>query len=1145
MKVPIAAIAASDHLVIYRNGKGSTEPFPFEPFVLVDKTKITGNHIIENWTKVPENINKEYSKVRFKEIKDQIDFKNRNKERAQHTFSNGYLEQLFISKPDFMTKYPNTDDVKIMYWDIEVATKGDGLFPKSLTIPILCIGWSTWAYKDDGSFVKLKHKIIKGFDNTINFDRTILEEFLEDVHVENPDIIAGYNSDNFDWPYVIDRLELLHINPDKLSRTDKPPIVKDGKCFIPGRISFDIYNSQAGVIKDQTLFGIKSKSLKELARWYGISIADVEVKEHISNMLNLFNTDPDLLYAYLNDDILRTEFVGAIYLRNCITLAEMMHVPLNNIMNMYSSFVPKLFIARNMETEHFINTETNFSKYNEQNGSICKLGTKYEGALVGLYQDGFFENTYKIDFTSMYPSAIQTFNLGPDTTSLVSAQPYTGKYNCVVKEGFNWYRVPTEFEDGKFKYDLIVKVKNDKEGFLKKEISSLRKEREKIKKESKTCAAELKSIYNSQQVAIKVLLNSIYGMLGLKSSVYGEMISAAMVTGMCRWVTTQVINRFTHELIELDSVTGDTPVYVYNINTKELDIIPIQDLHNHDSKRKLYTGSYLVMTRNGWKKILYTKKHKVQKNIHRVKISDGYVDVTQDHSLFDLHKNEISPINIIENKSVIETLDTNPINLIKRTYGATISHPDFCWLIGFLIAEGSVYEGYTKLGHEKRQVSFNGNNLKLMKKVEKLANIHFRYLKLEGLSDKPHTFKLHNTLKSSAVYKVQGGYNKDICDFLKSTCYTLNRKDKKIPTFIFNGSLEMKNAFIDGLMTCDGYKTTTKDNRQIESLDSKFKSLAAGIRFLWNSLNYPSICNIRKDKLNITTYRKRVTYKNGTFKTINKNLVSQNNILNNNEQYVYDISTEDGTFVTALGNIVLHNTDGLILKTKCDPKEVNTWLDTIIKDNFNITDNYMQMELDSFGRSFFYAMKNYVVQEDDDFIIHGSSLKSSKFSFVADRARDLAIQNIFNNKPIEEVLHEAYDFKNLEPIHFIERLKLTKEQVEYDDQRDYRIYLAKQIQAKTGEIITSGTQMPYIITKNSLPQKEFKDYQRGGLNYTFTGFVTSINDVDFKYYEKVIDKMLAKFGIERIIQTDLFGTSERQKLSRKRPLNVIKSTDDN
>lgn len=807
MRVPLAVTPADDKLLVYRNGDSDVVEIPFKPFVLMEADKFPEiESPIHSFTKVPEYVVKNYKKLEFYSVRDLMSFKDTYADRSQYFIANGVAEQLYISYPDFLLDYPHTNDITVMFFDIEVASKGDGLFPKALTNEILCIGYSIWKYKTDSSIVKQKMDIIKNFSVENMDDGPLIQSFLDTVQSEDPDIIAGYNSTSFDLPYIIERAELKGIDITKLGRTQNAPRITEDQVIIPGRIHFDIYSSNSGVLKDQTLFGMKNRTLKELARFYkakddnGNVIQDVEIPEHIENLLKLLQDDPDLLYSYLRDDIFRTECVGQVYMRNCITLAERMHVPLQSIVLMYSSFVPKIMVARHFETLGLINTETNFSKYNFQNGSVARTGLKYEGALVGLYQDGLFDTSYKIDFSSMYPSSIQTFNLGPDTTSLVRAirgpdktypgdEGWTGKFEARQDSKYNWYRIPTSFDKKARQYDLIVKVRNDKEGFLKQEIARLREERVKIKAELKQARAAkddgLHAALNSQQYAIKVILNSIYGFLGLKTSKYGEMISAAMVTGTCRWTTGKVIRRFRKELIELD-------------------------------------------------------------------------------------------------------------------------------------------------------------------------------------------------------------------------------------------------------------------------------------------------------------------------------------------------------------------TDGLILDVRPDEEEVNKWLTDIIKERFGITDNYMAMEVEEFGRSFFYAMKNYVVQDGDKLSIHGSSLKASRFSHVEDRARDLAIQHIFNNKPKEEVIKEAYDFDNCTIEDFTRRVNLRKEIIEYDDQTCYQVFLAKQVEYKKKQKLTEGESISYVITAERLPQKVFKPFYKDGAHYTYVDYVKSVDEIDLNYYRELVDKKLSMFNIAKVEQTSLFGDTQKRYAKK---LNVVPDDD--
>lgn len=766
--------------MIHQNRKVVFKDLPFKPFVLCEADKfsnIRGSK--ESWRKIPDHVDKEYFRMTFNTMADHRDFLNSNKDKSRFIYSNRYEEQLFISQPDYLLDYPNTDDLTIMFWDIETKTIGDGKFSNPTEQPILMIGYSIWTYNDQGIGRKIKEVIIDEYrDDPSVLDDVVLRQFIQSFKDEDPDILAGYNTTRFDLPYLYERCKIRGISMGSMGRNGKEPwLTHDGKIYINGRIHYDMYLK---VKKDQSLFGLKSKSLKEIARHYKVPLSkelDIELKEEIENTYRVWKDNHKKFVDYLKADVVRTEHVGLVYIRNDVTLAERLKVPLNNTMNTYASFIPKMFIARNMWDLGIISTETNFSKYNSLTGTYNKFRKyegkelKFQGALVGLYKHGLFPMTYKVDFTSMYPSSICTFNLGPDTTKLIKVDKYTGKYNFKRDSKYNWYRIP----DRNFNVDLIVRVDNQNEGFLKKDIKMLWSERTKIKAEMSVAKDnnddDKYNALNSQQMAIKVILNSIFGMMGLRTSTYGDMITGAMITGLCRYTTCKVTQKYEDILVELD-------------------------------------------------------------------------------------------------------------------------------------------------------------------------------------------------------------------------------------------------------------------------------------------------------------------------------------------------------------------TDGLAIDAEVSEEETNKWLDDLVSEKFGITDNYMQMELDKVGQAYFCRMKNYITIEDGKIVLHGSTIKSSRLNKVQDRARDLAIEHVFNQKPIEEVVREAYDFSNCTVADFESRVRLAKDTDEYDDATGQVVFLAKQYEVKTGNACEEGTLIPYVITKTQLKEKEFKIFYSGkktkSENYTFIGYVENTSEIDLRYYKEQIDKMLEMFNIRRVEQQDIF-----------------------
>jgi DNA polymerase elongation subunit (family B) len=1196
MKIPLAALAINDKLVIHANGEKREVSHPIKPFVLAQKDQFLNiQGPVEKWTKVPEYEEREYLRLTFADIENYSDFRKRYIDKQQYILSNSFMEQIYISAPDYMFKHPHTNDLRIMFFDIEVATKGDGFFPKPLTNEVLCIGYSIWVYHNDGTKKKEKQRIVSGFNET-DLDKNVLLDFIEAIRTEDPDIIAGYNSLEFDFPYIMDRCQLLGIDMRGIGRDNKSPYIINNELRIPGRIHFDIYNSNSGVIKDQTLFGIKSRSLKELARfyrakrmafwdgeWHEDVMDDVEIPEHIENLLKLYNEDPEKLYSYLNDDIFRTECVGHVYLRNCITLAEMMGVPLNSIINMYSSFVPKLFIARNMEKKRLICTESNFQRYNSNNGTIAPLGTKFEGALVGLYKDGYFPQVYKLDFSSMYPSSIQTWNLGPDTTSFVEKLPYSGKYTFKKDSKYNWYRIP----DANFKCDIVVKVRNDVEGLLKSEISRLRTERVKIKKQLKSATESERPALDSQQYAVKVILNCFHPNTTILTS-NGIKLLKDVKVGELVWSINP--NTFEPELKPVEKT------YEYDIVDQDLYVI------NHQRFSQMVTeGHKMLGFRNGScffeEAKDFTKRHRVSIPIQVSSL--GYpcdIDLldfvdSSNYELIVLHyqdlrllKREFPKIkfkkiptlkegSLIESKwclDVKELLDRNYKVLARPKRSKLCSAVPvrvntlmFSQFVGWYLSEGSLYKSEEKI----YQNTIRG----VTKKITISQDDINKDIKDEMIS--VISYMLDSSIKTK-LYKNKNGisFSSDLySELIEKHLGTLT--NKHISDNLMN-NLHI-NSVLEAMYQGDGNKEQRRYTISLKYknlFDSYTKMLIlAGKTFTYHIdsgcyriVDKDNDIVLKKENTSIVKYTGKVyslTVKNNH--TVYAGIDGKMGWIG---QSIYGLlglkSSTYGDMISAMmvtamcrwttgkvirkleDSLIELDTDGLMLDKPVVQDEINGWLDKLIDEKFGIKDNYMQMELDDFGRAYFYAMKNYIVEENGKYIIHGSSFKASRASHVVDRAIKLAIQHIFNGKPKEEVIYEALDFKKLNLEDFEERVKLSKEPREYDDAYDMRLHLAKQMEIKTGQIAGKGTQLNYVVAKRPLPFPELRPYQKvDGKNYTFVKWIESTKELDMNYYEELVLKALDKFGIKKNLQLNLFGEDFDSRPTKAKKLDVIPKED--
>lgn len=103
-----------------------------------------------------------------------------------------------------------------------------------------------------------------------------------------------------------------------------------------------------------------------------------------------------------------------------------------------------------------------------------------------------------------------------------------------------------------------------------------------------------------------------------------------------------------------DSFTGDTPMFIKYKKDNRIDIKPIEEMINEkeiqiDELGREYDYSkkdYYVLSRSGWIEPSYLYRHKTNKPIYEVKEDNAFIEVTEDHSLFDSNKHKIKPSEI-------------------------------------------------------------------------------------------------------------------------------------------------------------------------------------------------------------------------------------------------------------------------------------------------------------------------------------------------------------------------------------------------------------------------------------------------------------------------------------------------------------------
>ena len=476
-------------------------------------------------------------------------------------------EQYYVRSPSSYLLYPQTKPLVCLYLDIEVGSGGSALFPKPDRSPVLMIGSAV-----NASPVAI---MTVDPDGDPQNDRVLVQQWIDTIKREDPDLVVTYSGRKFDLPFLLRRAEKHGLDLSPLKRfagTDDP---------LAGRVHVDLYFD--GVAKDthESLVGLPDRKMKTVARAYKVEVGEELADHEVRNILGLWSTPEgrEKLTRYLASDVHITRSLAVRYVRDLTALAEYNQVPLSALVDTYKSFIPKLVHARHFHRLGLSTFGTNYEKYG-QHGTVVALGAsedeserslKYEGAVVGLERSGLFSPVWKVDVKSFYPSMFISLNLSPETTRIEATRPYTGITQFAKKEGRLYLSIP----DKNFNKQIVISIDQTKEGFLKRELADAMQERLEMKAKVKTLTKGSREalILDAQQLARKILLNSTYGLTGQLSSEYGSLPCAIACVGMCRWVITQVKDWIASNLIEVDTdgvyLDQEPNVEVLNIRIKE------------------------------------------------------------------------------------------------------------------------------------------------------------------------------------------------------------------------------------------------------------------------------------------------------------------------------------------------------------------------------------------------------------------------------------------------------------------------------------------------------------------------------------------------------------------------------------------------
>ena len=443
--------------------------------------------------------------------------------------------------------------LKHMGVDIELTTEKETV-PDPKRDQISIISLSFYPAHDATNTLVLVSKPIKktGGVRIFKNEKGMLEGFVQIINSYDPDIICGFNCNNFDIPYIEERLRKNRISRS-LGRCNQKQMMcrKFGIRYvntIPGRVIVDVYS----LIKESVgkgLLRLKRYGLgdvsKELLNEGKVDISHSEITKYwngdesqVKKLVKYARKDAELALRLL----LEKDMLGKF-----IEVSKISGTLLQDVLDGGEATRAENLLLREFDRRGFvIPCKPTQREIQRRIGERVANGLK--GALVLEPEIGLHTNcVVYLDFKSMYPSIFIAWNICPTTLLL-------------TKDSVNSVSTP---------YGVKFVSPEVREGIIQKIVSQLIIERNRIKRQTVKTDSE-KKILDAKQYALKIMANAFYGYTGYVRARFYVLDIGNAITSCGR----DLIQR-TKNLVEKDKalkvVYGDTDSIMVKVQTTDLD----------------------------------------------------------------------------------------------------------------------------------------------------------------------------------------------------------------------------------------------------------------------------------------------------------------------------------------------------------------------------------------------------------------------------------------------------------------------------------------------------------------------------------------------------------------------------------------------
>jgi DNA polymerase elongation subunit (family B) len=509
----------------YHNGSQIEHKIKFKPTLYAQSKNDT------EWKSL-DDVN--VDSIQFDSMRDAKDFMTMYKDvngfkvYGNTNYVSQYIQERWPNDIEFDPKLINIVNI-----DIEVASDEGFPEPDQAYYPVISIALKS--SKDDSFYVwgLGDYDVSKSIASKVVYfkcddERVLLEKFLLFWMKLKPDVVTGWNIRFFDIPYIINRMNRVLGNnlSNKLSpweKVDQRQVkykMKEMNAYeILGIAQLDYlelfqkfgysYGNQASYRLDHIAFvvlGERKLSYEEYGNLFTLykedhqkfidyNIKDVDLVDRIEDKMGLIVLAMTIAYK-----------AGVNYTDTFGTTGIWDTIIYRYLCNKKIAVIP----------------------------NIQKIKNDYPGGYVKDPQIGMHDWVCSFDLNSLYPNLIIQYNMSPETIVSDDMNPNANVHKCLSGEVRN---------DSKYSMAANgVYFRKDKRGVLPSIVADYYAERVVVKnkmldaqklleKSGKSYEVERDiNRYENQQMAIKILLNSLYGALGNQYFRYFDMRIAEGIT---------------------------------------------------------------------------------------------------------------------------------------------------------------------------------------------------------------------------------------------------------------------------------------------------------------------------------------------------------------------------------------------------------------------------------------------------------------------------------------------------------------------------------------------------------------------------------------------------------------------------------------